>query len=199
MTQKVFSDIYHNNSWRSDESVSGHGSTMVATREVRRQLPILFKKYDIKSVIDIPCGDMNWISEVVIGKVNYFGIDIVPELIASNKRKFGDLPNVHFDVRDITRDPLPPVDLILCRDLLGHLCNAEVKLALKNLRASGSRYMLATTFPNHHPDGDIETGQWRPINLACFWGLLDPIAYIDEECQIEGFEDKSLGLWRIDE
>jgi hypothetical protein len=61
---------------------------------------------------------------------------------------------------------------------------------------SRSTYLLATTFPKHETNGDIKTGQWRPINLASMFGLPAPIELISENYNGE-FSDKSLGLWRL--
>lgn len=190
----VFSHHYQTNYWADDESVSGHGSTIAATKALRLALPPLMEWYEIKSVLDIPCGDMNWAPKVKWPE--YIGADIVPELIERNKSNY---PDVRFLTLDITKDPLPPVDLILCRDLLGHFSNLDVKRALTNIKNSGAKYLLATTFPGHENSGNIETGQWRPINLASFFGLPDPVEYINENCTDGGgaFADKSMGLWRL--
>lgn len=190
----VFSRHYQTNYWADDESVSGHGSTVAATKAIRLALPPLMEWYEIKSVLDIPCGDLNWAHKVKWPA--YIGADIVPELVEKARAAHPD-----FDLRvlDITRDPLPAVDLIVCRDLLGHFSNRDVKLALQNIKKSGAKYLLATTFPGHETSGDIETGMWRPINLASFFGLPDPEEYINEMCTDGGgaFADKSLGLWRL--
>lgn len=195
----VFQKIYDNNGWRNNESVSGHGSTLDATSAIRSALPLLFDHYDIKSIVDVACGDLNWMGDLVLGKMTYLGTDIVPELIERNKSKYGGLDKVFFSVMDVTRDPLPPADLILARDVLVHFSNADVRKALVNIKASGAKYLLATTFPNHHPSGDIRTGDWRPLNLAELWGLPEPLEYINERCTAGGgeFADKSLGLWKL--
>ena len=163
----IFTSHYQNNFWADDESVSGHGSTLEATKVIRQALPVLFARYGINSVLDLPCGDLNW-SRLVNWPETYIGADIVPQLIAD-------------------------------RDLFGHLSNKDVKFALRNIKRSGAKYLLATTFPGHQTNGDIHTGDWRPINLASFFGLPNPIEYINEGCTAgKGqFSDKSLGLWRI--
>lgn len=192
----VFEKIYVDNHWRNDESVSGAGSTLDATAAIRDFLPGIFKRYRIKSVLDIPCGDFNWAKE--IEWPGYIGADIVPDLIRANQQEYSEFD---FQVLDVTTDPLPCVDMIFCRDLMGHLSNRDVDRALANIRESESKYLLATTFPDHETSGDINTGEWRPINLASLFGLPDPIQVFNEGCTAGGgeFKDKSLGLWRIDE
>lgn len=194
----VFQKIYDENLWQSEESVSGTGSTMEQTAEVRRFLPHLLEAFDVRTLLDIPCGDLNWISKIDLGIEQYIGADIVPQLIAGNRTKY---PNEDiFKVLDITTDDLPQVDMVLVRDLLGHFSRADVRLALKNLKRSRSRYLLTTTFPSEKTEGDIKTGQWHPINLASMYGMPDPIAFwpeINVKFK-DGHESiKGLGLWDL--
>lgn len=193
--REVFEEIYKTNYWNNSESVSGHGSDMEATEVIRRELPKLVERLTITNILDIPCGDFYWFKEMKLDVV-YIGGDIVQELVDIDRKRY---PGVDFRVLDATKDKLPEVDLILCRDMLGHFSNFDVKKALNNFRASGSKYLLATTFPDREEHINIETGQWRPINLASFYSLSDPILVINEGCKIKGFEDKSLGLWELDD
>lgn len=196
MSRELFDDYYQNNFWQSDESVSGGGSTLVQTAAIRACLPQVFDQYNIRTVLDIPCGDFNWWKEMQVDLDHYTGADIVPDLVAANQKKYGDATH-RFTFLDITQHGLGTHDVIFCRDLLGHLSNREVKWALQNVRDSKSTYLIATTFPQHENVRDIETGQWRPINLTQYFGLPDPILYINEGCTEGGgqFSDKSLGLW----
>ena len=41
------------------------------------------------SLLDAPCGDFNWMRHVPLGGVSYTGADVVPELIARNRRDYG--------------------------------------------------------------------------------------------------------------
>lgn len=191
--RQIFEDIYKTNGWQSDESVSGHGSTLDATSCVRRELPKLFKELRVKNVLDIPCGDYNWWKEMDLPDVHYVGGDVVPEIIEANQ-KFSD-EHHSFAVMDITEDLMQGYDLIFVRDLLGHFGEADLQLALACIRMSRPKYLLATTFPNSLNTLAIRTGQWRPLNLAYHCGLLPPIRVISEGNHI--FKDKSLGLWKL--
>jgi SAM-dependent methyltransferase len=199
MTKSIFTKIYQQNGWTSKESVSGPGSTLHQTSNIRLELPILLNNYSVQSVLDIPCGDFNWWPHTTfISDFTYIGADIVPELVTQNQKRF---PKGDFRVLDIINDKLPKVDMIFTRDCLGHLSNANVEKALANIKASGSKYLMATSFFNPHwkTDADIPDGGWRPINLAVQFKLGEPILYIDEKLyEAEGaYRDKSLGLWRI--
>lgn len=197
--REVFTHIYRTNFWKDKESVSGQGSNLRQTETIRKVLPTLFDKFHVKSILDIPCGDFYWFRQMEFPNgIKYIGADIVPELLDALWQTFR---GVDFRLLDATMSKLPRVDLILCRDMLGHFSNADVKLALNNFKSSGSIYLLATTFPDRENKGDIETGQWRPVNLAQYFGLPDPIVIINENSS-EGagkFKDKSLGLWVLNE
>jgi hypothetical protein len=112
----VFTDIYNSNQWGSKESKSGPGSTFEATAVIREQLPLIIEKYAIQSMLDVPCGDYNWM-KAVKKTCNYIGGDIVAEAIENNQKLYAS-EKVQFKQIDITKDTLPTVDLIFCRDCL---------------------------------------------------------------------------------
>jgi hypothetical protein len=196
----VFTNIYKKNLWGGAESISGPGSSLVETRQLIRRLPFLIKHFQIKKIIDAPCGDFNWMKELYMNFDSYIGIDIVEDIIKNNKRKYF-AKNVHFYNYDITKDPLPTADLILCRDCLVHFSFEDAQLAINNFKSSGSKYLLTTTFFNHKRNTNINTGNWYPINLEIEpFNFPKPILYISENSRENGKEymDKSLGLWELE-
>jgi hypothetical protein len=83
----VFAEHYRKNGWGSDESFSGTGSTVANTTAIRAELPNVIRELEIKSIIDIPCGDFNWMRLLDLS-IPYLGCDIVDEIVAENARKF---------------------------------------------------------------------------------------------------------------
>jgi hypothetical protein len=74
---------------------------------------------NIGTLFDAPCGDFNWMSHVLFPeRMRYIGADIVPDLIAALRAKYGDRAGHHFCIVDIAHDALPSADLWLCRDVL---------------------------------------------------------------------------------
>lgn len=193
-----FTEIYQKNFWGSPESVSGTGSTKQNTLKLRQELLYLFAKYNIKSMLDIPCGDFNWMQYVDLTGIEYIGADIVPELIESNKVKF---PDIDFRVLDIVSSDLPKVDLIFVRDCLGHLSDYNVNNAINNMVKSGSKYILATSFTKYDYNTNIVDGGWRCINLLIKPFKLKPQYLINEDCR-EGYpyyNDKCMILFDIND
>ncbi len=195
--ESVFTQIYTNNGWRNQESVSGDGSTLRETRVARQVVPAIIARYDVQVLLDIPCGDCNWMREIDFGGRAYIGADIVADLVDRNHRTFGT-PQRWFMHRDVVRDALPLADLVLCRDCMIHLSNADVLEALRNVRRSGARYLLATTYNARAQNADIVTGDWHAINLqAPPFRLPQPLELINEEWDwADGYHaDKCLALW----
>jgi SAM-dependent methyltransferase len=196
--EAVFAQIYRDNVWQNAESRSGHGSTIERTVIVREALAALIDELGIRTLLDAPCGDFNWLKEVPLPNTHYLGVDVVPEMIERNRRLYGN-ERREFRVLDITADPLPAVDLLFCRDGLVHLSNADAQMALAAFRRSASRYLLATTFTQRTANDDIPTGHWRPINLEQAPFLLPPpVRALSDGCPIPEYADKALGLWRIE-
>ncbi len=200
-THEVFTDIYQNNHWRSSESISGKGSVIEQTETLIHDLEKLLKDFKITSVLDLPCGDFNWMQRVDLTGINYIGADIVQELITTNIDLFKERENLKFEVLNLIADPLPKSELILVRDCLVHLSFDDIAKAIQNMKASGSKYLLTTTFTNRKKNYDIVTGDWRPINLQKKpFNFTEPLLLINENCKESNgeYRDKSMALWELD-
>lgn len=197
MTAEIFTKIYEENHWENSESRSGSGSTIDATKILREALPELLTNLNIKSILDIPCGDFNWMNEVDLTGIDYVGADVVPELINENVKQYGT-QHKKFKVLDLLRDQLPKADLVICRDCLVHFSFEDAFTALEKICSSGAKYLLTTTFPLHQNTEGIETGWWYPINLNdAPFPLPEPLLLLNEGCQEPYFWDKCVGLWRM--
>ncbi len=197
-----FRRIHDTNMWGAAASASGLGSEIDATIVLRTELPRLFKKLGMTSLLDAPCGDAGWINKADLG-VRIVGVDIVPALIASlQARAAAGVIKGEYHLADITRDPLPRCDAILCRDALVHLSFANIERAVANFKASGAVWLIATTFPDWQINHDCEDGDWRALNFALKpFSWRPPVELINENCTEAGggWRDKSLGVWRLAE
>lgn len=197
--EDIFTDISKSNTWSGKDSISGVGSDFEQTITVIEELPKLFKDFDVFSILDIPCGDFNWMKKVNLNGFEYIGADIVEKIIQENNKQCFDA-NINFIQMNLIGDSLPKVNLVLCRDCLVHFSYADILLALKNICASDSEYLLTTTFIERKKNKDIPTGHWRVLNMQIYpFFFPAPLKILNEGCT-EGsgdFCDKSLGLWRI--
>ncbi len=188
-----FKQIHKTNYWANAESLSGDGSTLEATRKVRDALGIFVRQYEVCSLLDIPCGDFNWMKHVHLD-IQYTGGDIVDELVARNQENHGT-PNRTFQVLDLTKTPLPKCDLVFSRDCLNHLSIRDVQLAIDNICASGATYLGVTQFPAQQVNRNQDSGfSYRELNfcLAPFhWP--QPLAQFDEQSH----PGKQLWFWRV--
>lgn len=192
----VFSSIYHKNSWGSPESRSGPGSGVNRTGGLRGILRDVLSSYYIKTMLDLPCGDFNWMKEMDLSDLTYLGGDIVPDLIDRNNGSYGR-DNVKFSVIDAVEGPIPRADLIFCRDMMVHLPFEMIGRVLKNFRESGSRYLLATTFTGLSSEIDIKVGSWRPIDMCGKRiGMPEPLLYIPDHLVGADYR-KMMGLWEL--
>lgn len=197
---EIFTETFRNRYWRSSESVSGRGAELTQTEVLRAELPSLLRRYGIRSLLDLPCGDFNWMQHVDLQDIRYTGADIVEALVAQNQARYGNARRTFLHL-DLLTDALPDADCILVRDCLVHFSLAHIGQALDNLKKSNITYLLTTSFPDTKKNEDIQTGHWRPINLqqAPFF-FPEPLFCLNEACTEENgaFADKSLCLWKIE-
>lgn len=199
---RVFQRIFQDNLWGNAESVSGEGSNLDRTTAIRLALPGLLARHGVRSMLDAPCGDFYWMKELSLNLDSYVGIDIVADLVAKNTERYANGQR-RFAVGDLVEDNLPRAELVLCRDCLVHLSFAETARALENIRRSGATWLLTTTFTDRTSNRDIETGDWRPINLErAPYHFPAPLEIVNEGSDefdetLGTFPDKALGLWRV--
>lgn len=161
-----FSAIYENKVWlngRSSGSLSGLGSDLASTNDVRGRLSDLLASLDTRSLLDVGCGDFTWMKEVSF-PFTYLGTDIVPEVIAANNAHYAS-DRRSFQVLDATSDPLPSAGAILCREVLFHLSFSDIGRLLRNVRRSYATFFIATNDNSLEYNADIRSGDFRLLNL----------------------------------
>ncbi len=162
-----FEKIHEQNLWNSKETKSGEGSEIDYTKNLRNHLPNLIEKYEIKSIVDAPCGDFNWM-KLVLPKVNiqYTGLDIVETIVRENQKQFAS-DKINFSQADICRNPLPQCDLLIVRDCLIHLSFEDLNRFLQNISQSKYKYLLTNSYivKEDFINRNIITGDGRPIDI----------------------------------
>lgn len=170
--------FYHNATWPHQRrfAASGEGSQLgVATENSMKFLTEAIHNYTVVSMIDVPCGDLNWIfdSWPTDSLDYYLGLDVARPILAMNRKRFAHHSNKIFQQWDATVCPLPSLvvgyekrrfDLVHSRDVLQHLPLEQVSLFLCNVVKSGARLFITTTFPEG-VNQDIGRGSFFKNNL----------------------------------
>lgn len=161
-TKKAMQQVYANQLWGSDgsEFYSGEGSHqdnlvqpyVEAVTDFLRNHPSL-------TVLDVGCGDFNVGRQIMPFAQQYTAVDIVPELINRNRQIF-QFPHVRFECLDLAQDALPQADVLIVRQVLQHLSNAEIMSFVNKLNAF-TYVILTEHLPNgtFTPNVDIISGQ----------------------------------------
>jgi hypothetical protein len=163
----VFENIMALNRWNGGESRSGPGSTLSYTCNLRSQLEIFLKTYEIKTFFDAPCGDFNWMKEVGFPPGSaYIGGDVASSLIDENLRKYSSASRAFLNF-DIVADKFPACDLWFCRDCLFHLPESLIFQALRNFCESKIELLMMTNHINAtgFKNRDIEVGEFRLVDF----------------------------------
>jgi SAM-dependent methyltransferase len=196
--------------WRGSDPGfrSGPGSTLAGTGRVRARLRAFLDAREVGTFLDAPCGDWRWMQQVELDGIDYIGADISLELVEENRARFSR-PGVRFEHLDITSDPLPPADMMMCRDCLFHLKNRFRWAFLRNFAQGGIPLLLMTM--HHMPANRAlqETGKFAAFSpMAQPFGFPAPLAMIHETFDRlpedwSGVEKpwkyRSLGLWTRDQ
>ncbi len=190
--KKVFQRIYETKVWdnpsNNSESLSGDGSTLKNTILIRQTIVRILSEYNIKTILDIGCGDWNWMKEISAYLPDYTGIDAALNVINRNK-KFQS-GNIRFfndiSLSFLKKTPSKYYDLVLLRHVLEHSPTKYNVDLLKEVKRC-ARFALITSALHDNPEtnnGEI-FGGYVPVNLlrTPYVGILEnPLQQIDDYC-----------------
>jgi SAM-dependent methyltransferase len=169
-SEKVFTEIYETGGWGFDKEgkgFSGLGSTLLNSMSYIVFLQDFIKANRITTVVDAGCGDWTFSKEIKWGNVQYLGVDVVKNVIDEDINKYS-AENIHFQQIDILKDPLPPADLLICKDVLMHLTNDDIVDFLE--RNKQYKHYLFTNNVDFESSSnmnkDIMRGDFRPLDIT---------------------------------
>ena len=99
---------------------SGGGSDPYHTIEYRCFLEKFIRMNNIKSIVDIGCGDWQFSRLMNLDGIKYVGFDVVPRMINRNLKLFSS-HSIEFAVMPDNIADVPSADLLLMKDVLQHL------------------------------------------------------------------------------
>ena len=137
-----------------DDVGSGPGSLLENNYELIDWLVEFINEEDINNILDLGCGDMQWIPRVLSEtNIEYTGVDCVPDLILNNRKKHKKL---HFICQDIVTYYIEKqkYDLIFIKDVLQHFNKDRAREFIDNIRQSGVSHSIIIV--PYYIDTDIE-------------------------------------------
>jgi hypothetical protein len=192
--KSVFTKIWKSGQWVKGGNIEtrcGCGSTLESTLVVSKLLVKIIGEYNIRTITDAACGDLNWISQIDLKIDRYLGYDVVDEMIKNNIKKY---KNDVFDFKceDVIGADLPTSDLIISRYCFQHWRMSDTIMAIKNFQKSQSTYLLATS----HSDVDINRNEkWVDLKKSPF-NFPEPLISVKEN---NNFQDRlsNICLWKL--
>lgn len=161
--EAVFTKIYQDKMWyfgMHPEKVgyySGTGSYGESADAYTRLVVDFVNENHIRSIVDIGSGDFaigKSIIDSAHGPLQYFGCDIVKEVVEYNEKNYGN-DRIRFFHVDACEDPLPSGDLLTIRQVLQHLGNRQIMQILD--KSKSYKYVLIT-------EHQLADGQQRVFN-----------------------------------
>ncbi|MAH06852.1 hypothetical protein CMI38_01215 [Candidatus Pacearchaeota archaeon] len=133
--ERIFGEVYSEGHWGNGDDMfySGTGSDIENCLPFKHYLENFIRKNNIKTVVDLGCGDFRMGGLMDWNEVNYVGVDVVDSLIKHNQKFFSD-QNISFVKGDIINDELPSGDLCILRFVLQHLSNRDILKIISKLK-----------------------------------------------------------------
>lgn len=160
--QAAFEKVYATNEWGNG---SGEGSARKHTRGYVEFLQKFLRDHQIRSVVDMGCGDWQFSQFIDWTGIHYRGFDLVQSVVQTNQRRFAK-PGVEFHryAGDFTE--LPDADLLIAKDVLQHLSHDNILRFLPTLERF-SQSLITNCVNPHGPtvNKDIEDGEFRYLDL----------------------------------
>lgn len=166
----IFSDIYKRGEWGVDankKGTSGSGSNPQNAKLYITFLQTFLSENNIKSVVDLGCGDWQIGKVINWDGIKYLGVDVVDSIISENAKTFS-ASNITFLKADGIDYILPKADLLICKDVLQHLPFKDIQSIIKQFE----KYKYCIVINDVDPikltceNVDIPRGYYRYLDVT---------------------------------
>ena len=167
-----FIDIYRNNIWGEDncdmyKGTSGLGSKIYYNTEYILKIREFIDKNNIKTIVDLGCGDFLCGSELYSDKdICYTGYDIYPDVINHNSNLLNN-SKYEFICLDFynCKDQIKSADLCIIKDVLQHWPLSYINNFLNYIVGKFSNIIICNDYTNSKDNVDIKIGQCRDLSI----------------------------------
>jgi hypothetical protein len=171
---EIFSKIYENCEWGNNKNsnyrgTSGEGSDV--DYNIHTYVPFLknfIEQYDIKSVVDLGCGDFRcgrFIYDAL--DVTYQGYDAYEKVVNYNKSTHPEAKYTfnHLDFYN-NKESIQGGDLCILKDVIQHWTMDEIYIFMDYLTTSKKfKYILLCNCCNQTQDNPDNTGRSIPLSI----------------------------------
>ena len=170
---------------------SSPGSYMEFAALLVERLSQILPMLQVKSILDIGCGELLFMKHVALDAIRYMGVDSVEQLTRNNRIAFAHDKNKIFMTLDGVYEPLPKADMLFSRDMITHFSLERIWDFLENMNSSPYEFVCLTHYVNA-VNSESQFGLSRPVNLCaepfCF---PEPLMIIPEKEL-----NKHMAIWR---
>lgn len=174
----VFEEIYSKDLWKLESAdwtkeTAGYEPLDSCLDRFVKLAQDFMRLNGVRSVVEFGCGFWNYARAIDWSGIQYDGFDVVDGPIRWNRDHYG-ADNIRFHVlADGTW--LPAADLLISKDVLQHLPNADVEYYTGIFRRNYRFSLIGNSvYPDHNTNADIPAGDCRslrldlpPFNLPC--------------------------------
>ncbi|CAK9063692.1 unnamed protein product [Durusdinium trenchii] len=145
----AFGTVYHSNLLGGFSSLSGaradpwHPMARLAVNALNK---LLARFPDIRTILDLGCGDMSWMQYFLDEHplISYVGVDITPFCLAINFRRFPKMQFIQTDLSNLSGIEVMPqgCDVILAKDVFNYMTLPDAVNAVKRSVSLKPRFLL---------------------------------------------------------
>jgi hypothetical protein len=164
----IFENIYEKQLWNNGNPnipLSGPGSSIENTRTMSAILNTFIYNNNCKSVLDLGCGDLNWISKTPFfndNDIKYTGVDVVENVINTHLKMYNTKTFLCKDI--ITFNNFNNIDIIIIRDVIFHLKNEEILSIFNNIQHK-FKFLLITSCLNNENNDTFDRWHFSKKNI----------------------------------
>jgi len=159
----IFDSIYRYHWWIFG---SGTGSISAFNRPFIDYVNDFLRSHtEVHTVVDIGCGDWQIAQHFDLRNREYIGCDVSAVILEKTRTRFA-APRRRFVHLDAVTDELPDGDLVIVKDVLHHLSNANVSSILSKLARYKYTIVQNDIYAVPHKNSDINNGGFRPLDIT---------------------------------
>ncbi len=158
--QHIFNKIYINKKWGNGSGVGSSPSNVIPYIQF---LSTMIERYNIKSIVDLGCGNWEFSRLLNWDNIQYLGVDVSNLIITKNQMEF-EKPNIQFlcgEIFDVSN--IKTYDLIIIKDVLQHLDYISIFKILQYIK--NNQYLLITNDIDDTNE-NIVNGDWKARNMT---------------------------------